>query len=98
HVRACMLGAKSSGKSPAKIVLITGREEGTRLIDRQQKPSGKTDLSNLVYEDAVLGQFGADRLQKRDLRRELVEAAPHLGLALLHFPAARPPLLGREPF
>src|SRR5262249_22970102 len=46
------------------------------------------DLGDLIDEDAVLGQFRSDRVEKADLRGELVEAPAHPGLPLLHVRAA----------
>ena len=60
------------------------------LIDRKGEAGGKADLRDLVDIDAVLRQFGTDRFQEGELRRELFLQSPaHPGLALLHLLAAR---------
>jgi hypothetical protein len=88
HVAARVLCAKRGGKAPAEIVLVTGREEGARLVDRERQAGGKADLGDLVDQDAVLGQLGADGVEEGDLRSDRVAepfpprrlAACHLGL------------------
>ena len=42
HIGARVLRAERGGIAPAQIVLIAGRKEGSRLVDRQQKPRGET--------------------------------------------------------
>ena len=74
HVAPRILRAERGGEAPAEIVLIAGREERARLVDRKREAGGEADLRHLVDENAVLGQFGADRVEKGDLRRELGEA------------------------
>src|SRR4029453_8731729 len=85
---ARMLRAERGGVAPTEVVLIAGRKEGPRPIDRKQEPGGKTDLGDLVDEDAFLGKLRANRVEKGDLRRKLFESSAHLGLPLLHFRAA----------
>src|SRR4029077_15539449 len=71
-------------KTPAERVLIARREKGARLVDRKGDPRGKTDLRDLVDENSVLGQFGADRFEKRDLRGDFFQALAPRRLPLLH--------------
>ena len=92
HVAPRVLRAERGGEAPAEIVLIARREKGPRLVDREGEPRGEADLRDFVDEDAVLRQFGADRFEEGDLRRELVEALAPCGLALLHLGRARRPL------
>src|SRR5437762_1059867 len=91
-------GISGSGTSisvtPAQVVLISGGKEGSRLIDRQQEPRGKTHLRDLVDEHALLGKLRADRFEQGDLRRELGKAAAHLRLPRLHFGVARGAVMG----
>ena len=84
-VAAGVLRAKRGRITPAEIVLIARRQKGSRLVDRKQQPRGKTDLGDFIDEDAILGQLGADRVEKPDLRRELRQSPAHLGLPVLHF-------------
>src|SRR5262249_44921679 len=75
HIGARVLRAERGGVAPAEIVLVARRKERPRLVDRKQEPGGKTDLGDLVDEDAVFGQLRPDRVEKADLRGELVQAS-----------------------
>src|SRR4029450_4492913 len=89
NVGARMLRAERGGVAPTEVVLIAGRKEGPRPIDRKQEPGGKTDLGDLVDEDAFLGKLRANRVEKGDLRRKLFESSAHLGFPRLRFRSAR---------
>ena len=73
HVGPRVLRAERGGKAPAEIVLIAGREKRARLVDRKGEAGGKADLRDFVDIDAVLRQFGADRVEEGELRRELCQ-------------------------
>ena len=73
--RPRVLRAERGGKTPAEIVLIARRDVGARLVDREGEARGKADLGDLVDENAVLRQFGADRVEEGDLRREFWRGA-----------------------
>ncbi len=91
-----VLHAERSGIAPAKAVLVAGRDEGARPVDRKQEPGRKADLRHLVDENAVLGQFGADGVEKADLGPELGKPLTHLRLPLDHlFTPGRPGALMR---
>src|SRR5665811_1758202 len=89
HVGPRVLRAERGGVAPAEIVLITGREKRARLVDRHGEAGGEADLRDLVDINAVLRQLSADDDEEGELRAKLVEACAQLGLALLHFVAAR---------
>src|SRR6185437_5429974 len=76
HARPRVLRAERGGISPAKIVLVAGREKSTRSIDRKLKPGGEADLRHVVHIDAVFRQFGADDVEEGELRREPGHALP----------------------
>ena len=98
HVAARILGAERGGKAEAEIVLIAGRQVGARPVDRKGETGGKTDLRDLVDEDAVFRQFGADRREVGELRRELGQALVHARMAPAHLLGARrpPPVVRRQ--
>ena len=98
HIAARVLRAERGGEAPAEIVLVAGRQERARLVDRKGEARGKADLRHLVDEDSVLRQFGADRVEKGRAAARAWRAACAAGLALLHLVAARGPprIVGRQ--
>ena len=60
HVAPGVLRTERGGKAAAQIVLIAGRQEGARPIDRESEPRGEAELCHLVDKNAVLRQLGAD--------------------------------------
>ncbi len=83
------LGAQRRAEAPAEIVLVAGRQEGARLLDRQRHARGEADLRDLVDEDAVLGQCRTDRLQERELRLQSREALGQPGAVAFQLLGAR---------
>ena len=67
--RAC-LDTERGSKAPAEIVLIAGRQERARRI-AERRGAWRNRLGDLVDENAVLRQRGADRLEEGELRLEL---------------------------
>ena len=68
HIRPRLLRAERGGIAPAEIVLIAGRQESARLVDRHGEARDKADLRDFVDENAVLRQRGADGLEESELR------------------------------
>ncbi len=75
HIGPRMLRAERGGKAPAQRILKAGRDIGARLVDRERPPRGENHLRDVFDENAVFGQFGADRFEKGDLRRDLSPTA-----------------------
>src|SRR5262249_57628547 len=96
YIAPRVLCTECGGVAPAEVVLIARRKEGPRFVDRKQEPGRKAELRDFVNENAIFGKLCADCLEKSELRGELLKALAHLGLPLLHFCAARSPMLGGE--
>src|SRR5581483_7279927 len=89
HVGAGMLRAERGGIAPAEIVLVAGRQERARAIDRHGDAGGKTNLRDVVDVNAVVRQRGADGIEKGKLGRELaLQTSAKPGLPLKHFVTA----------
>ncbi len=70
---------------------------GARRVDRKGEPADIADLSQILDIDAVIGQFGADRVEILALQPErFLDARPGCRLQLLQFTLARRALLGVE--
>ncbi len=52
--------------------MVAGREERARFVGRIGEPRGIAHLGQLIDQDAVRGQRGANGLEVGDLRRERI--------------------------
>ena len=85
HVTPRVLRAEGGRISPSEIVLIARRKIGARLQDWKAQTAGEPDLGDLVDEDAVGGQRGADGVQKADLRFKAGQAVGEPGAMARQF-------------
>jgi len=75
HIGPSVLSAERGRVAPAEIVLIAGRKESARRVDREGEAGDEADLGHLVDEDAVLRQFGPDGIEEGELGASLSKRA-----------------------
>ena len=64
------LRAEGDAEAPAEIVLIAAGKIEARRLHRESETAGEADLRDVLHENAVLRQGGADRAQEAELRTE----------------------------